>query len=100
MKLINSDKLRNDVLKWMPPDPCGQEYLEAPFESGQEYLEAPFETDICVSMIQTIDEQEPVEAIPCDYIQELIQDPNNAGNKRYVLSWLLERWKNESERNN
>lgn len=89
MKLINSDKLRNDVLEWMPPDPCGQEYLEAPFE-----------TDICVSMIQTIDEQKPIDAIPCDYIQELIQDPNNLGNKRYVLSWLLERWKNESERNN
>ena len=89
MKLINSDKLRNDVLKWMPPNPCGQEFLEAPFE-----------IDICVSMIQTIDEQEPIDAIPCDYIQELMQDPNNAGNKRYVLSWLLERWKNESERNN
>ena len=64
MKLINSDKLRNDVLEWMPPDPCGQEFLEAPFD------------------------------------QELMQDPNNVGNKRYVLSWLLERWKNESERNN
>lgn len=89
MKLINSNKLRNDVLKWMPPDPCGQEYLETPFE-----------TDICVSMIQTIDEQKPVDAIPCEYIQELIQDPNNAGNKRYVLSWLLERWRNESKRNN
>ena len=89
MKLINSDKLRNDVLEWMPPDPCGQEFLEAEFV-----------TDICVSTIQTIDEQKPIEAIPCDYIQELMQDPNNAGNKRYVLSWLLERWKNESERNN
>lgn len=89
MKLINSNKLRNDVLKWMPPDPCGQEYLEAPFE-----------TDICVSMIQTIDEQKPVDAIPCDYIRELICDPAYAGNKSCVLSWLLKRWKNESEGNN
>lgn len=90
MKLINSDKLRNDVLKWLPPNPYTSEY----------FLEQEFVTDICVSTIQTIDEQEPVDAIPCDYIQELMQDSNNVGNKRYVLSWLLERWKNESERNN
>ena len=89
MKLINSDKLRDDVLKWMPSDPCGQEYLEAPFE-----------TDICVSMIQTIDEQEPIDAIPCDFIRELIRNPDYAGSKSRVLSWLLERWKNETEGNN
>ena len=89
MKLINSDKLRNDVLKWMPPDPCGQEYLEAPFE-----------TDICVSMMQTIDEQEPVDAIPCDFIWKLIHEPNNIGIKSYVLSWLLKEWENESKRVN
>ena len=90
MKLINSNKLRNDVLKWLPSNPYTSEYP----------LEEAFVTDICVSTIQTIDEQESIDAIPCDYIQELMQDPNNAGNKRYVLSWLLERWKNESERNN
>lgn len=90
MKLINSDKLRNDVLKWLPSNPYTSEYP----------LEQEFVTDICVSTIQTIDEQEPIDAIPCDYIQELMCDPNNIGNKRYVLSWLLERWKNESERNN
>ena len=87
MKLINSDNLIDDVLKWMPPDPCGQEYLEAPFE-----------TDICASTIQTIDEQELVDAIPCDYIRELVRNPDYAGSKSRVLSWLLKRWKNESEK--
>lgn len=81
MKLINADKLRKNVLKWLPPDPCGREEKEHPFE-----------TDICVSVIQTIDEQEPIDAIPCDYIRELIHNPNNIGTKSYVLSWLLKEW--------
>lgn len=90
MKLINVDKLRNDVLKWLPSNPYTSEYP----------LEEAFVTDICVSTIQTIDEQEPIDAIPCDYIRELIRDPAYAGIKSCVLSWLLKRWKNESEGNN
>lgn len=89
MRLIDADELRKNVLKWLPSDPCGREEKEHPFEE-----------DICVSMLMEIEEQEPVEAIPCEFIQELIHDPNNIGTKNYVLSWLLKEWKNESERNN
>lgn len=90
MKLINADKLRNEVLEWLPSNPYTTEY---PFE--QEFV-----TDICVSTIQTIDEQEPIDAIPCDFIWKLIHNPNNIGTKSYVLSWLLKEWGNESKRVN
>lgn len=88
-RMIDADELRKNVLKWLPPDPCGQEEREYPFE-----------TDICVSMLMEIEEQESIDAIPCDFIQELIRNPDYAGSKSYVLSWLLERWRNEFKRNN
>jgi len=47
--LIDRDTLKNAVLKWMPPDPCGREEKEFPFE-----------TDICVSMMMEIEEQDAV----------------------------------------
>lgn len=47
--LIDRDALKNAVLKWMPSDPCGVEEKERPFE-----------TDICVSMMQEIEEQAAV----------------------------------------
>lgn len=56
-RLIDADKLREEVLKWMPPEPCGQEEKEYPFE-----------TDIVASMMMTIEEAETVEAIPVDWL--------------------------------
>lgn len=47
--LIDRDELEKAVLKWLPPDPCGVEEREHPFE-----------TDICVSMMQEIEEQSVV----------------------------------------
>lgn len=47
--LIDRDKLKKSVLKWLPPDPCGVEEKERPFE-----------TDICVSMMMEIEEQTAV----------------------------------------
>ena len=44
--LIDRDELNKCVLKWLPPDPCGREELEYPFE-----------TDICVSLLQEIERQ-------------------------------------------
>jgi len=44
-RLIDAKQLKEKVLKWMPPDPCGVEEKEYPFE-----------TDICVSMLMEIDE--------------------------------------------
>ena len=44
-KLIDAKELKNKVLKWLPPDPCGIEEKEYPFE-----------TDICVSMLMEIDD--------------------------------------------
>ena len=34
--------------------------------------------------------------IPCDYIRSLIVQPENAGDKSRVLSWLLRKWDEES----
>ena len=47
--LIDRDELKKDILKWLPPDPCGKEEKEFPFE-----------TDICVSMMMEIEEQDAV----------------------------------------
>lgn len=77
MKLINANKLKGVFLQ--------------KFSS---------KVDIYAYVLTEIDKQEPIDAIPCDYIRELIHNPNNIGTKSYVLSWLLKRWKNESEGNN
>lgn len=53
MRAIDADALKNSVLKWLPPDPCGQEEKEYPFE-----------TDICVSMIQEIENAPTIEPQP------------------------------------
>lgn len=45
MRLIDADELMEKVKKWLPPDPCGREEKEFPFE-----------TDICVSMLMEIEE--------------------------------------------
>ena len=47
--LIDRQTLKDAVLKWMPPDPCGKEEKEFPYE-----------TDICVSMMMEIEEQDAV----------------------------------------
>lgn len=47
--LIDRKVLSGAVLKWMPPDPCGKEEKEFPFEE-----------DICVSMMMEIEEQPTV----------------------------------------
>lgn len=36
-------------------------------------------------------------AIPPSYIRALIVQPENAGDKSRVLSWLLRKWESESE---
>lgn len=47
--LIDRQTLKDAVLKWMPPDPCGKEEKEFPYE-----------TDICASMLMEIEEQDAV----------------------------------------
>ena len=47
--LIDKEVLSKAVLKWLPPDPCGKEEMEYPYE-----------TDICVSMMMEIEEQPTV----------------------------------------
>lgn len=44
-RLIDGKELKAKIIKWMPPDPCGVEEKEFPFE-----------TDICVSTLMEIDE--------------------------------------------
>ena len=50
MRLIDADKLRDEVLKWLPSDPCGVEEKEMPYE-----------TDIVVSLLMEIDEAPTIE---------------------------------------
>lgn len=45
MRLIDADRLKKKVLKWLPSDPCGIE--------GKEH---PIETDIVVSLMMEIEE--------------------------------------------
>ena len=56
MRLIDADKLKEEVLKWLPSDPCGIEEKEIPFE-----------TDIVVSLLMEIEEAPTIEGewIPC-----------------------------------
>lgn len=53
MRIIDADKLKKCVLKWLPKDPCGREEKEMPFE-----------TDICVSMLMEIEEQPTIQLEP------------------------------------
>lgn len=53
MRLIDADALTKNVLKWMPPDPCGREEKEFPFAE-----------DICVSMLMEIEEAPTIEPRP------------------------------------
>lgn len=50
MRLIDGDKLKKEVLKWLPSDPCGVEEKEIPFE-----------TDIVVSVLMEIEEAPTIE---------------------------------------
>jgi hypothetical protein len=52
--LIDRNELEKAVLKWMPHDPCCKKELERPFE-----------TDICVSMMMEIGEQEVIADADC-----------------------------------
>lgn len=45
MRLIDADRLKEKVLKWLPSDPCGIEEKEHPIE-----------TDIVVSLMMEIEE--------------------------------------------
>ena len=53
-RYIDADALLKNMYTWLPPDPCGIE--------GREY---PFETDIIVSTIQTIEEEPSIDIVRC-----------------------------------
>lgn len=57
MRLIDADALESKVLKWMPPDPCGVEEKEYPFE-----------TDICVSLMMEIQQAPTIEPMEGKWI--------------------------------
>ena len=88
MRLIDADKLKEEVLKWMPPDPCGQEEREHPFE-----------TDIVVSMMMTIEEAENVEAIPVDWLMQKADwcDKNNGIYTSGVIRSVVDLWREEQK---
>ena len=91
MRLIDADKLKEEVLKWLPPDPCGQEEKEHPLE-----------TDIVVSMMMTIEEAENVKAIPEDWIEAEIKKLRDMDNGFASLSAgqieaMLRKWREEQK---
>ena len=88
MRLIDADKLKEEVLKWMPPDPCGQEEREHPFE-----------TDIVVSMMMTIEEAENVEAIPVDWLMKKADSyyKNNCIFSSIAIRSAVDAWKEEQK---
>lgn len=51
MRLIDADALEHKVLEWMPPNPCGREEKEYPFE-----------TDIVASLMMEIEEAPTIDA--------------------------------------
>ena len=59
MRLIDADKLKKEILKWLPSDPCGIEEKEAPYE-----------TDIVVSMMLTLDEAPSIKTKEVKYFDE------------------------------
>lgn len=59
MRIIDADRLRNKVIEWMPPDPCGIE--ERSF---------PYETDVAVSLIMEIDEAPTIRTKEVKYFDE------------------------------
>lgn len=59
MRLIDADKLKDEVLKWLPSDPCGVEEKEMPYE-----------TDIVVSMIQTLDDAPTIKTKQIKYYDD------------------------------
>lgn len=87
MRPIDADKLKKEVLKWMPSDPCGIEEKEFPFE-----------TDIVVSLMMEIEEAPTIEQptwIPCserlpnkndEYIITMGKD---GFNKEGYVTWAM-----------
>lgn len=59
MRLIDADKLKEEILKWLPSDPCGVEEKEMPYE-----------TDIVVSMILTLDEATTIKTKQVKYYDD------------------------------
>ena len=52
MRLIDADKLKKEVLMWMPSDPCGIAEKERPIE-----------TDIVVSLMMEIEDAPTIDAV-------------------------------------
>lgn len=59
MRLIDADKLKEEILKWLPSDPCGVEEKEMPFE-----------TDIVVSMMLTLEDAPTIKTKQIKYFDE------------------------------
>ena len=53
-RYIDADALKNKVLEWMPPDPCGIAEREHPIE-----------TDIVVSLIMEVEDAPSIDIVRC-----------------------------------
>jgi hypothetical protein len=59
MRIIDADKLKEEILKWLPSDPCGVEEKEMPYE-----------TDIVVSMMLTLEDAPTIKTKQIKYFDE------------------------------
>ena len=63
--------------------------------SGLAYIDPTYSIAIARYFADQVRRQEEVKAIPAEFIRTLLVQPENAGDKSRVLSWLLRKWKEE-----
>jgi hypothetical protein len=59
MRIIDAEKLKEEILKWLPSDPCGVEEKAMPYE-----------TDIVVSMMLTLEDAPTIKTTQIKYFDE------------------------------
>ena len=85
MKLINANALEKAIYEWMPKDQETWMNSDIP----------PIE-NLVTSIMMTIQEQSPIEAIPVEWIKEWIKKHHEYAS-RVTITWLLDDWGEERE---
>ena len=85
MKLINANALEKAIYEWMPKDQ----------ETWMDSKIPPIE-NLVVSIMMTIQEQQPVDAIPIEWIKEYIR--THPASTDIYFKWMIDEWKDEQEK--
>ena len=67
--------------------------------SGLVYIDPTDSIAIARYFADQVRRQEKVKAVPAEFIRSLSVQPENAGDKSRVLSWLLRKWEEEEHYN-